>query len=77
MDGSTLFLQGWKRRLRLRAVVMGAHSVGAPHLRRRLYWGGVLGYAERQRTAGSLRGEPDETGAVATPNIGRLLLPVI
>jgi len=24
------------------AVVMGAHSVGAPHLRQRLYWGGVL-----------------------------------
>jgi len=30
------------------AVVMGAHSVGAPHLRQRLYWGGVLGDAVRE-----------------------------
>ena len=29
------------------AVVMGAHSVGAPHVRQRLYWGGVLGDAVR------------------------------
>ena len=28
------------------AVVMGAHSVGAPHIRQRLYWGGVLGDAD-------------------------------
>ena len=31
------------------AVVMGAHSVGAPHLRQRLYWGGILGDAVRER----------------------------
>jgi DNA (cytosine-5)-methyltransferase 1 len=30
------------------AVVMGAHSVGAPHLRQRLYWGGILGDAVRE-----------------------------
>jgi DNA (cytosine-5)-methyltransferase 1 len=30
------------------AVVMGAHSVGAPHLRQRLYWGGSLGDAVRE-----------------------------
>jgi DNA (cytosine-5)-methyltransferase 1 len=30
------------------SVVMGAHSVGAPHLRQRLYWGGVLGDAVRE-----------------------------
>ncbi len=38
------------------AVVMGAHSVGAPHLRQRLYWGGVLGDADIER------GEPDDPG---------------
>ena len=59
------------------AVVLGAHSVGAPHLRRRLYWGGVLGYADDSGQAGSLRGEPDETGAVADAEHRRLLLPVI
>jgi DNA (cytosine-5)-methyltransferase 1 len=31
------------------AVVMGAHSVGAPHLRQRLDWGGILGDAVRER----------------------------
>ncbi len=28
------------------AVVLGAESVGAPHLRRRLYWGGRLGHPD-------------------------------
>jgi DNA (cytosine-5)-methyltransferase 1 len=30
------------------AAVLGAHSVGAPHVRQRLYWGGVLGDARRE-----------------------------
>jgi DNA (cytosine-5)-methyltransferase 1 len=30
------------------AAVLGAHSVGAPHVRQRLYWGGVLGDASRE-----------------------------
>src|ERR1019366_7008968 len=30
------------------SVVMGAHSVSAPHLRQRLYWGGVLADAVRE-----------------------------
>ena len=36
------------------AVVMGAHSVGAPHIRKRLYWGGVLGNRDDGR---QLQGE--------------------
>lgn len=38
------------------SVVMGAHSVSAPHLRQRLYWGGVLADADIER------GEPDNPG---------------
>jgi DNA (cytosine-5)-methyltransferase 1 len=30
------------------SAVLGAHSVGAPHLRQRLYWGGILGDAVRE-----------------------------
>lgn len=57
------------------SVVMGAHSVGAPHLRQRLYWGGVLGHRddvrqlqgedrhEPQQGSGELAsGEPSEAG---------------
>jgi DNA (cytosine-5)-methyltransferase 1 len=60
------------------AVVMGAHSVGAPHHRQRLYWGGILGHRddvrqlqgegrhEPQPGAGELAsGEPSEAGALA------------
>lgn len=44
------------------AAVLGAHSVGAPHVRQRLYWGGVLGDG---RQVGPLRGEPGESGVLA------------
>ncbi|MGA2859027.1 MAG: DNA cytosine methyltransferase [Candidatus Sulfotelmatobacter sp.] len=30
------------------SAVLGAHSVGAPHLRQRVYWGGILGDAVRE-----------------------------
>ena len=36
------------------SVVMGAHSVGAPHLRQRLYWGGVLADADNYEGGGKL-----------------------
>ena len=36
------------------SVVMGAHSVSAPHLRQRLYWGGVLADADNYEGGGKL-----------------------
>jgi DNA (cytosine-5)-methyltransferase 1 len=63
------------------AVVMGAHSVGAPHLRQRLYWGGILGDAVRERRQPSsvaesgagrhgLAQRPGEAGLVGDANDG-------
>jgi DNA (cytosine-5)-methyltransferase 1 len=47
------------------AVVVGAHSVGAPHHRQRLYWGGVLGDANDGGQVGPLRGKPGKAHALA------------
>jgi DNA (cytosine-5)-methyltransferase 1 len=47
------------------SVVMGAHGVGAPHIRQRLYWCGVLGDAYRGGQVGPLRGEPGEADTLA------------
>ena len=47
------------------SVVMGAHSVGAPHIRQRLYWGGMLGDPYDGAQVGPLRREPGEADALA------------
>jgi DNA (cytosine-5)-methyltransferase 1 len=47
------------------SVVMGAHSVGAPHIRQRLYWGGMLGDPYDGGQVGPLRREPGEADALA------------
>lgn len=47
------------------AVVLGAHSVGAPHIRQRLYWGGLAyagGLRRDARLAGDGRGEEGARG---------------
>jgi DNA (cytosine-5)-methyltransferase 1 len=38
-------------------TVLGAHSVGAPHIRQRLYWGGRLADADRGQRHGIAGGE--------------------
>ena len=57
------------------SVVMGAHSVGAPHLRQRLYWGGVLGDAVRERRQPSsvAEGGAGRHGLAQRPGEARLV----
>ncbi len=50
------------------AVAMGAHSVGAFHIRQRLYWGGVLGDAQHD-------GPPEIRELGGTEGAGRLREP--
>jgi DNA (cytosine-5)-methyltransferase 1 len=50
------------------AVVLGAHGVGAPHLRQRLYWAGVLGDADDEEQVGPLRGGPGGVRALRHPD---------
>lgn len=54
------------------AVVMGAHSVGAPHHRQRLYWGGILGHRDDVRQLqGEGRHEPQPgAGGLASGELG-------
>jgi DNA (cytosine-5)-methyltransferase 1 len=54
------------------SVVMGAHSVGAPHIRQRLYWGGVLGDAYHGGQVGPLRGEPANASSLGDTTSVRL-----
>ena len=45
--------------------IYGTHSVGAPHHRQRLYWGGVLGDANDGGQVRPLRGKPGKAHALA------------
>lgn len=61
------------------SAVLGAHSVGAPHKRQRLFWAGALGYPhgvrrdERREAEGAaLQGEPSEReGSELEPRPGQ------
>ncbi len=44
------------------AVVLGAHSVGAPHIRQRLYWVADAGKQQRQQITGSALGHEEPNG---------------
>jgi DNA (cytosine-5)-methyltransferase 1 len=57
------------------SAVLGAHSVGAPHLRQRLYWGGVLGDAVREGRQPSpvAKGEAGRHGLAQRPGEAGIL----
>ena len=71
LDGVFADLEG--EGYRCGAVVLGAHSVGAPHIRQRLFWvadAAQRGQREHERDAGTVAGA-EQGGAGQEPEAGR------